>query len=117
MSRKKGHLGEFELIVMLAVARLGDGAYGGALRREIEERTSRSVAIGALYATLDRLGDKKLLRFRVEEPGSGRPGRARRYCLLTPAGEEALRRSADMLQRMMEGVEIGSVPLLNPTSG
>ena len=117
MSREKRNLGELELYVMLAVARLGDGAYGGALRREIEERTSRSVAIGALYATLDRLGDKKLLRFRVEEPGAGRPGRARRYCRLTPAGEEALCRSADMLQRMMDGVKVSGVPLIDATAG
>ncbi len=113
MGREKRHLGEFELVIMLAVARLGDGAYGGALRREIEERTSRSVAIGALYATLDRLGDKELLHFRVEGPEAGRPGRARRYCLLTPAGEEALRRSANMLRRMMDGVQVGGVPLID----
>ncbi|MEM7349814.1 MAG: helix-turn-helix transcriptional regulator [Acidobacteriota bacterium] len=117
MRRDKRHLGEFELYVMLAVARLGDDAYGGALRREIEERTSRSVAIGALYATLDRLGDKNLLRFRVEEPGAGRPGRARRYCHLTPAGEEALQLSADMLRRMMDGVEVRGVPLVDGSAG
>ncbi len=75
------------------------------------------MAIGALYATLDRLGDKKLLRFRAEEPGVGRPGRARRYCLLTPAGEEALRRTADMLRRMMDGVQLSGVPLVDANAG
>ncbi|MDA8017842.1 MAG: PadR family transcriptional regulator [Thermoanaerobaculia bacterium] len=110
--KAKKILGDFELYVMLAVARLGDDAYGGALRREIESRTERSVAIGALYSTLDRLGDKGYLSFRVEGPESGRPGRARKYCRLTPAGAEALRHSSEMLRRMMEGVQVGGEPLL-----
>ena len=112
MSRKK-ILGDFELYVMLPIARLGDGAYGGALRREIEPRTERSVAIGALYSTLDRLGDKGFLEFREEKPDSGRPGRARKYCQLKPAGEEALRYSTEMLQRMMDGVRVGGELLLD----
>lgn len=106
-------LGEFELYVMLAVARFGDDAYGGALRREIETRTERSVAIGALYSTLDRLGDKGYLDFRTEAPEAGRPGRARKYCQLTTAGEEALRYSTEMLRRMMDGVRVGGEPLLD----
>lgn len=109
-------LGEFELYVMLAVARLGEGAYGGALRREIESRTDRSVAIGALYSTLDRLGDKSLLEFRQEEPDAGRPGRARKFCWMTPAGEEALRHSTEMLRRMMDGVQVGGELLLDGSS-
>ncbi len=88
---------------MLAIARLGKDAYGGAIRREIEERTGREVAIGALYATLDRLADKGLLDFRVEDAGPARPGRLRKYCVLTAAGEEALRHSTEMLRRMMDG--------------
>jgi DNA-binding PadR family transcriptional regulator len=115
MKSDKKTLGDFELYVMLAVARLGDGAYGGALRREIESRTERSVAIGALYATLDRLGDKGLLDFRIEEPDSSRPGRARKYCRLTAAGEETLRYSTEMLQKMMDGVRVGGLPLVNAT--
>ena len=120
MSRSK-ILGDFELYVMLAVARLGEGAYGGALRREIESRTERSVAIGALYSTLDRLGDKGLLAFRTEEPEadrkSRRPGRARKYCNLTPAGEAALRYSTEMLRRMMDGVRVGGEALVDGSGG
>jgi PadR family transcriptional regulator PadR len=52
-------LAEFELYVMLAIARLGDDAYGASIRRDIEGRTGRPVSVGALYATLARLGDKK----------------------------------------------------------
>jgi PadR family transcriptional regulator PadR len=97
-------LAEFELYVMLAVARLGADAYGASIRREIEGRTSRSVSVGALYATLARLGDKGLLRFSVSDPEPTRGGRSRRHCALTPAGRAALRHSTEMLNRMMDGV-------------
>jgi len=97
-------LPEFELYVMLAVARLGDEAYGAAMRREIEARTGRPVSIGALYATMSRLEEKGLLAMQASDPEPGQRGRPRKYCSLTPAGEEAARHSADMLRRMMEGV-------------
>ena len=97
-------LAEFELYLMLAVARLGDEAYGAAIRREIEERTGRPVSVGALYATLGRLGEKGLLTFTVSDPQPVPGGRARKYCSLTPLGEEALDHSTANLQRMMDGL-------------
>ena len=97
-------LAEFELYVMLAIARLGQEAYGGAVRKEIETRTGRRVTVGALYATLDRLGQKGLLEFEVTESQPSRRGRPRKYCRLTPAGEEALEHSTTMLRRMMDGL-------------
>ena len=101
-------LAEFELYVMLAIAQLGDGAYGAAMRKEIEVRTGRPVSIGALYATLSRLTAKGY----VEERGPGAPtgerGRPRKYCQLTPAGDAALRHSTRMLGRMMEGLPLTS---------
>lgn len=99
-------LPEFELYVMLAVARLGDGAYGAAILREIEGRTSRPVSIGALYATLGRLADKELVGFSEPEAEPRRRGRARKYCYLTEEGRGALDHSTAMLQRMMEGVSV-----------
>ena len=60
-------LAEFELYVMMAIARLGDGAYGATVRREIEERTGRPVSIGALYATLARLGPNRAIVCRSEQ--------------------------------------------------
>lgn len=101
-------LAEFEMYVMLAIARLADDAYGAAIRREIEETAERPVSIGALYATLHRLEDKGLLRSAEEEGGSGRPGRPRKYCRLTPAGEKALTHSTGKLRRMMEGVALAT---------
>jgi PadR family transcriptional regulator len=99
-------LAEFELYVMLAVARLGADAYGASIRREIEGRTGRPVSVGALYATLARLGDKGLLRFTVSDPEPTRGGRSRRQCTLTPTGKAALRHSTEMLTRMMDGVAV-----------
>ncbi len=97
-------LAEFELYVTLAVARLGDEAYGAAMLREIESRTGRPVSIGALYATLSRLEDKGMVTVSPADPEPGQRGRPRKYCRLTAAGEEATRHSAHMLQRMIEGV-------------
>lgn len=99
-------LPEFELYVMLAVARLGDGAYGGSIRREIEARTGRPVSVGALYATLGRLESKGLLAVDPSDPEPGHRGRPRKYCRLTGAGEEAVRHSTEMLARMMDGVRL-----------
>ena len=61
---KGDFVGEFELYVMLALARLGDEAYGVTIRREIEARTGRTIVIGAVYATLARLEEKDLVQFR-----------------------------------------------------
>lgn len=100
-------LAEFEIYVMLAIARLGDGAYGAALRDEIEQTTGRPVSIGALYSTLHRLEGKGMVRSREAE-AEGRRGRPRKYCSLTAPGAEALEHSTQMLRRMMAGVEIDS---------
>jgi PadR family transcriptional regulator len=97
-------LAEFELYVMLAVAQLGDGAYGARVRQEIEERTGRPVSIGALYTTLARLEEKGLLALRTSRPEPGQRGRARRYCRLTPRGTDAMKHSARMLTKMMNGL-------------
>jgi len=97
-------LAEFEMYVMLAVAQLGDEAYGLAVRKCIETRTGRPVSVGALYTTLARLESKGLLLLSDPETASGRRGRPRRYCTLTPEGQRASRHSLSMLGRMAEGV-------------
>ena len=101
---KGDFVGEFELYVMLALAHLGDDAYGVTIRREIEARTGRTVAIGAVYATLARLEEKGIVRFRVSDPQPVQGGRARKYFSLTGAGVRALRHSTAMLARMMAGL-------------
>ena len=99
-------LAEFELYVMLAIAQKGDDAYGAVVRQEIEARTGRPVSIGALYATLARLEAKGLITLRTARQLAGQRGRARRYCRLTPRGQEALRHSTTMLARMMDGLRL-----------
>jgi DNA-binding PadR family transcriptional regulator len=100
------YIGEFEQIVLLAVLRLGDEAYGVPIRAEIEERTGRHVTVGALYATLDRLESKGLVNSWFADPTPQRGGRSKRYFKLLPAGVEALSASKAMLDSMWRGVRL-----------
>jgi len=98
---KGDFLGEFELYVLLALSQLRTPPYGNAIRREIEARTGRETAVGAVYATLARLSDKGLVRFTLSAPEPIPGGRARKCFRLTAPGERALRHSTKMLGRMM----------------
>jgi PadR family transcriptional regulator len=98
---KGDFLGEFELYVLLALSQLRTPPYGNAIRREIEARTGREIAVGAVYATLARLSDKGLVRFTLSAPEPFPGGRARKCFRLTAAGDRALRHSTKMLVRMM----------------
>ena len=102
MGGRVSYLGEFEQVVLLAVARLEGEAYGMGLRAEIAERFGRSSSIGAIYATLDRLVAKGYLRQRDDNAG----GRARRFFSLTPAGVEALESARALQDRMWAGVQL-----------
>ena len=99
------NLGEFEHIVLLAILRLGDDAYAIPIRDEIQERTGRSVARGALYTALDRLESKKCVRSRMSDPLPERGGRSRRYFAVTQAGLAAIRTSRRSLMRLWQGLE------------
>jgi DNA-binding PadR family transcriptional regulator len=96
------YLGEFEQIVMLAAARLGDESYGMAIRRAIADRIGRDVSIGAVYATLDRLELKGLVRPGESQSG----GRARRFFIVTRAGLDALEASRQIHARMWAGLRL-----------
>ena len=100
---KGEHLGEFEHLVMLALLRLKDTAYGMRVRREIQSRTERSVAIGSVYATLDRLEHKGYV---IGSAGLEDGRRARKYFRLTPEGAQALLRKQEAIQRMTEGLSV-----------
>ena len=99
------YLGEFEQVVLLAVLRLGDGAYAIPVREEIEARTGRTVARGALYTALERLESKRYLRSRLGEPLAERGGRSRRYFTVTATGLAALRASRRALLQLWGGLE------------
>lgn len=94
-------LGTFEEQVLLAVVRTAGEAYGMNVRREIEHVTGRDVAIGAVYATLDRLEAKGLANSE-----RGRLATARRVFSVTRAGARALAESRVMRERLWEGVEL-----------
>jgi PadR family transcriptional regulator, regulatory protein PadR len=99
------YLGEFEQIVLLAILRLQEDAYAIPIREEIEAKTGRTVARGALYTALDRLEDKRCLRSRMSAPLPERGGRSRRYFTVTPAGVAALRTSRRALQQLWQGLD------------
>ena len=103
---KGAFLGEFEQVVLLAVARLEGEGYGVSIRREIERRTGRDVSIGAVYATLSRLEDKELVSSYEGEAQPRRGGRARRHFRVEPAGARALEATRGMMERMWDGVEL-----------
>ncbi len=98
------YLGEFEQVVMLALARLGDSAYGATVHQEILETTGRDVSIPAVYVTLKRLEKKGLVSARVVTDPAG--GRATRNYVLRAAGRHALERSREMLDRLWRGAGI-----------
>jgi len=97
------YLGEFEQMVLLAVLRLGEGAYGLRIGDEIENVAERRPSSGALYTTLDRLESKGYLRSALEQRSSQRAGRPRRYFSLTPLALHALQRSRRALMRLWSG--------------
>jgi PadR family transcriptional regulator PadR len=97
-------LGSLEHLVLLALVRLGDGAYGMTVRREIEHRTGRDLSIGAIYATLERLEDKGYVRSEIGEPTAERGGRAKRLFRIAAKGEAALEASQQALRNMTSGI-------------
>lgn len=101
---KGDYLGEFELLVMATLVRLGDEAYGMRIRQDIEERTGRPVSIGNVYAALRRLDAKGYLDTRKGRPTAARGGRAKRFYRLTTEGAEALERSRDLFLTVLEGL-------------
>jgi DNA-binding PadR family transcriptional regulator len=98
-------LGELEHLIVVAVVRLGDEAYGAAVIDEIETQSGRELSHAAAYIALQRLERKGMLAGRDEEPAAGRGGRARRYFAVTDAGLEKLRESASALFGMWQGVD------------
>jgi PadR family transcriptional regulator PadR len=98
------YLGEFEQLILLALARLGEDAYGVSIRATLIERTKRKPSFGAIYSTLRRLEGKGLVRSFAGEPEAVRGGRAKKHVVLTPRGRAALREAHAAVVRMAEGV-------------
>jgi PadR family transcriptional regulator, regulatory protein PadR len=98
------YLGEFELLVMLTVIRLGERAYGVPISREIESETGRDVAFGTVYATLERLQEKGLVCSNLGDPTPERGGRAKRYFQVTTSGLRTVRETKRSLTRLWKGL-------------
>lgn len=103
--RRKGYLGEFEQLVLLAALRLREEAYGPGIAAELEERAGRRVSRGALYATLDRLQDKGFLTWAMEPGDAQRSGHPLRHFQVTREGLAALRASREAVRRLEAGLE------------
>ncbi len=103
-------LAELELYVLAAVAQLGDDAYGVSIRDEIEARSGRPCAFGAVYATLERLGAKGFVSFTVSQPEPVQGGRAKKYARITPAGRRALKETVRAIDSMVEGLGVRPAP-------
>jgi DNA-binding PadR family transcriptional regulator len=99
-------LGEFEQLILLAILRLGDNAYGVTIRAELSQRAGRGVAPGALYTALERLETKGLIRSRMSDPTPQRGGRAKRQVRVTAAGMKALARSVQAYERLLDGLDL-----------
>ena len=101
---KREHLGEFELMVMLVLLRLGENAYGVPIAREIEEISGREVGIGSVYAALERLQRKRFVYSRTGEPTAERGGRAKRFFHVTNAGLREVRKTQKALVTLWRGL-------------
>lgn len=98
-------LGEFEVLILAATLKLGDGAYGAAIYRSVES-AGRPATIGAVYTTLYRLEERGLVTSEEGDPTPVRGGRAKRYYALEPAGRDALSESVRPIRNLLRGTEL-----------
>jgi PadR family transcriptional regulator PadR len=97
-------LGEFEYLLLTAATRLGEQAYGAAIRQEVENATGRACSIGALYTTLDRLELKGLIKTRMGDATPQRGGRRKRMVRVTAKGAQAASDFYAAVKRVSRGV-------------
>jgi PadR family transcriptional regulator, regulatory protein PadR len=103
MSRR-GHFGEWELMVLLVLMRLGEDAYGVPICREIEAQTGREVPVGSVYAALERLEEKGFVSSELGKPTAERGGRAKKYFRITTNGVREVRRTQRALRNLWNGL-------------
>ena len=108
-------LGEFEQIVLLAVLRLDDQAYGVTILGEIAAKTGRNPSPGALYTTLHRMEDKGLITFRDGSPTPERGGRAKRFVIVTQPGRNALASAQSAYRSLLEGhpIDVSTIVIVD----
>jgi PadR family transcriptional regulator, regulatory protein PadR len=101
----EGNLGEFELLVLLALVRLGDDAYGVSVQREIASRSGRDASFAAVYTTLSRLETKGFVDSFHGAPTPERGGRSKKHFTLTAAGRTTLQRNLRAIRSMTQGLD------------
>jgi PadR family transcriptional regulator len=101
---KRSYLGDFELMVMLALMRLGDDAYGVPISREIEQQSGREVALGSVYAALERLEARGMVSSHLGKPTAERGGKAKRYFRVTSNGLRKTRETRQALMKLWRGL-------------
>jgi PadR family transcriptional regulator PadR len=97
---ERGYLGEFELMILLAVIQLGEEAYGVPIARELEVHRGRDVSIGSVYAALERLEAKGLVSSSLGDPTPERGGKAKRYFRITSAGLRQVHETRRVLSKL-----------------
>ena len=102
--RKGEYLGNFDLMLLLALLRLGDDAYGVTIATVLEEQTGREVVIASVYATLDRLEERGFVSSSLGDPTPERGGRAKRYFRITTAGIREVRDARRSLMNLWKGL-------------
>jgi DNA-binding PadR family transcriptional regulator len=102
--RKGDYLGNFELMVLLALMRLGEDAYGVTIANELENQTGREVVVASVYATLERLQDRGFVRASLGDATPERGGRAKRYFRITGAGMREVREARRCLINLWKGL-------------
>jgi len=102
----RSYLGEMELMVLLALVRLGDDAYGVPISKELLNLAGREVALGSVYAALDRLQEKGFVTSLLGDPTPERGGRAKRYFRVTRAGLRALKMTRTALTNLWSGIPL-----------
>lgn len=98
----RSYLGEFELMILLAVIHLGDDAYGVPICRELERHRGRSVSVGSVYAALERMEAKGLVASALGDPTPERGGKAKRYFTVTKAGLRQVHETRRVLSRLWQ---------------
>lgn len=101
---ERGYLGEFELMILLAVINLGDEAYGVPISRELETQRGRDVSVGSVYAALDRLENKGLVASSLGDPTPERGGKAKRYFRVTKEGLRQVHETRRVLSKLWQAL-------------
>ena len=101
---ERGYLGEFELMLLLAIIQLGDEAYGVPIARELEQHRGREVSVGSVYAALERLESKCLIESSLGDPTPERGGKAKRYFKITKEGLRQVRETRRVLTSLWKTI-------------